>query len=53
MGASKRTGKAGAVKKTSRLNPAEHSDGDMQPEWGLNPRAQEAEQLAGIDERAG
>lgn len=34
---SKRAGEAEAVEKTSRLNPAERSDGNMQPEVGLEP----------------
>lgn len=53
MGAFKRIGKVGAVKKISRLNLVEYSDGDMQLEWGLNFRAQEVEQFVGIDERVG
>lgn len=46
---SKRVGEAGKVEKTSRLHPAERSDGHMQPEWDLNPTVQEKEQLAGIN----
>lgn len=45
-GGSERAGEAGAVEKVSRLKPAEHGGGNMQPEVGLEPHGRKRKNLS-------